>query len=239
MSPDICDASCIPKRVQCSARDLSEALAWHLQSCRKARQLAIAMTGSRFLEHPESHAKNVDVSQRKYSCKPSGKLRVRPWYYNPFWVVSLGFQALALPGYSRVVMLIYWRIWRSKNPIWMWKGCPGNQMKSWKVCSSQAASQPMQQPMPFAHNPAAVRSTPCGHIWTLNPEFKGENIMSPGLPWSSYTHPIWFRMLKVDTGPVGSLHRWRQRGSLLPQKASPPLCELRLLNPTWNPVSEW
>ena len=81
MSPDICDASCIPERVQCSARDLSEALAWHLQSCRKARQLtqlAIAMTGSRFLEHPESHAKNVDVSQRKYSCKPSGKLRVRP-----------------------------------------------------------------------------------------------------------------------------------------------------------------
>ena len=77
MSPDICDASCIPKRVQYSARDLSEALAWHLQSCRKARQLAIAMTGSRFLEHPEIQL-YVDVSQRKYSCKPSGKLRLRP-----------------------------------------------------------------------------------------------------------------------------------------------------------------
>ena len=197
MSPDICDASCIPKRVQYSARDLSEALAWHLQSCRKARQLAIAMTGSRFLEHPEIQL-YVDVSQRKYSCKPSGKLRLRPWYYNPFWMVSLGFQALALPGYSRVVMLIYWRIRRSKNPIWMWKGCPGHQMKSWKVCSSQAASQPMHT----TADAICSQSSGCSEkamdtkSWVQRGKHHKKSWAQVFL--HSYTHPIWFRMLDAE-----------------------------------------
>ena len=98
-----------PRASAASARDLSEALAWHLQSGRKARQLtqlAIAMTGSRFLEHPESQL-YVDVSQRKYTCKPSGKFSE----FDPDFIHFEWFQKrLPSLGIARVFQGIHWLI---------------------------------------------------------------------------------------------------------------------------------
>jgi hypothetical protein len=81
--------------------------------------------------------------------------------------------------------------------------------------------------MPFAHNPAAVRRKQ----WTLNPEFKGENIIKNLEPRSSYTPTLiqfdlgcW--MLKVDTGPAVFASK-KLAWQLSPHRL-PSVCELPL-----------